>query len=258
MASIAAEPTAHSAFQTPEERELRRDLAAAYRLVALYGWDDLLGTHLSVRIPGADHHFLLNPFGMMFDEITASSLVKVDLDGKKLQPSPYPINEAGFTIHSAMHMGREDAQCVLHLHTIAGTAVSSQAGGLLPFHQTAMLLNGLVGYHDYEGPAFDHDERQRLLSDFSDKKVMILRNHGTLAVGRTVAEAFYYIYYLERACAIQIAAQSGNTPVITPTDNLQGKTSLGGNSDGFAQFASRLAWPALLRKLDRVDPSYRD
>jgi len=191
------------------EWKTRIDLAAAYRLVAFYGWDDLIFTHISARVPGADHHFLLNPYGMMFDEVTASSLVKIDLDGNKVMDSPHFINPAGFTIHSAVHAAREDALCVMHLHTEGGIAVSAQKDGLLPISQQAMFPSASLAYHDYEGLALNEAEKPRLVSDLGDKKNMILRNHGLLTIGSTVAEAFLSMYRLERACRIQILAQSG-------------------------------------------------
>src|ERR1700738_4602296 len=183
-----------------EEWQARVDLAAAYRLVAHYGWDALIFTHISARVPGPDHHFLINPYGLLFGEMTASNLLKVDLDGNLVEPTPYFFNPAGFTIHSAVHAAREDAKCVLHLHTVAGVAVSCQEHGLLPINQTAMLLNGQIAYHEYEGVALELDERPRLVADLGTKNAMILRNHGTLAVGPTVAEAFLLMYFLERAC----------------------------------------------------------
>lgn len=234
------------------EARLRADLAAAYRLVALFGWDDLVFTHISARIPGPEHHFLINPYGWMFEEITASSLVKVALDGQAVGPNTAMVNPAGFTIHSAVHEAREDAGCVIHLHTVAGTAVSSQEEGLLPSNQTAMLLNGRIAYHDFEGVALNHDERPSLVADLGDKDVMILRNHGTLAVGRTVAEAFTQMYFLERACAMQVAAQGGTIrlPAAPVQDVVEGQ------SKGLGFVSDQLVWPALLRKLDRVNPGY--
>src|SRR5438128_12496102 len=192
-----------------EEWQARVDLAAAYRLVALYGWDDLIFTHISARVPGAGHHFLLNPYGMMFDEVTASSLVKIDLEGNKVVESPYFINPAGFTIHSAVHEAREDALCVMHLHSDYGIAVSAQKEGLLPLSQQAMFALASLAYHDYEGLALDEEEKPRLVADLGNKNYMILRNHGLLTTGRTAAEAFLGMFLLERACEIQILAQSG-------------------------------------------------
>ena len=259
--SVTAEPIAVSAEPirarcTPEEWKMRVDLAAAYRLVAHFGWDDLIFTHISARVPGPDHHFLINPYGLTFDEITASSLVKVDLDGKVVEPSAYFVNPAGFTIHSAIHAAREDAHCVLHLHTLGGVAVSAQKDGLLPLNQTAMLLGGELAYHDYEGVALNLDERPRLVADLGDKNAMILRNHGTLCVGKTVPAAFLTAYFLERACATQVATLAGNHEIHWPTNEVQAlvrqQASFGrGMIDG-------LVWPPLIRKLDRIDPSYKD
>src|SRR5512143_3655712 len=191
------------------EWDLRVALAACYRLVALYGWDDLIFTHISARVPGPEHHFLINPYGFLFDEITASSLVKVGLDGGKVGASPYEINPAGFTIHSAIHAAREDAQCVLHVHSVNGVAVSAQRDGLLPLSQHAMFALASLGYHDYEGVALNEDEKPRLVRDLGNKRSLILRNHGLLTVGRTVAEAFVAMYFLEAACMMQVRAQAG-------------------------------------------------
>src|SRR5881396_2492814 len=197
-----------------EEWQTRVDLAAAYRLVALYGWDDLIFTHISARVPGAEHHFLLNPYGMMFDEVTASSLVKVDLDGSKVMDSPYQVNPAGFTIHSAVHAARADALVVMHLHTDYGIAVSAQKEGLLPISQQSMFALASLAYHDYEGLALDEDEKPRLVADLGDRHYMILRGHGLLTVGRTAAEVFLAMFLLERACKIQILAQSGGADLV--------------------------------------------
>lgn len=238
------------------ERRLRIDLAAAYRLVALFGWDDLLATHLSVRLPGPEHRFLINPLGLLFEEITASSLVKIDLDGNIVGSTPCRINPAGFTIHSAIHAARADAQCVIHLHTVDGIAVSSQAQGLLPLNQTAMLMNGRLAYHDFEGIALNHDERPRLVADLGSNTAMILRNHGTLAVGTSIADAFQTIYFLERACAIQVAAQAGGAALRTPDAAIQALVTK--QVADFGDLADRLLWPALLRRLDRANPGYRD
>ncbi len=236
-----------------EEWAARVDLAALYRIVAHYGWDDLLFTHLSARVPGPEHHFLLNPFGMMFEEVTASSLVKVDKDGNKVMESPYDINPAGFTIHSAVHMAREDAKCVMHLHTDDGVAVSSQAEGLMPITQHAMQC-GEIAYHDYEGVALDHDERERIVADLGDKQFMLLRNHGTLTCGPDVPSAFLAMYYLERACSMQIRALTAK--VNNPPQGSAGKAH-DQSTVLFDGSASPLVWPAILRKLDRLDPSYR-
>jgi len=240
-----------------EEWQARVDLAAAYRLVAIYGWDDLIFTHISACVPGSEHHFLLNPYGMMFEEVSASNLVKVDLDGDKVMDSPYFINPAGFTIHSAVHAAREDALCVMHLHTDYGIAVSAQENGLLPISQQAMFPLSSLAYHNYEGLALNEEEKPRLITDLGDKNNMILRNHGLLTVGSTTAEAFLSIYLLERACRIQILAQSGggelhriDDPIINLVAKQQKAVTVGHGAE--------LVWPGLLRKLDRTDPSYRD
>ncbi|HTO39424.1 MAG TPA: class II aldolase/adducin family protein [Rhizomicrobium sp.] len=256
-------PPDHSAVASlkdqvsPEEWQARIDLAATYRLVAHYGWDDMIFTHISARVPGPDHHFLINPYGMLFEEITASSLVKIDVDGHTVGHSPYPVNPAGFTIHSALHMNRDDAHCVIHLHTLDGIAVSAQEDGLLPLDQHAMMVSGDIAYHDYEGIALDLDERERLVHDIGDKNVMILRNHGTLSVGRTCADAFLRIYYLERACSMQVRALAGGVKWYKPNQGVADKTAMQGKM-ALGGMVGSLAWPALLRKLDRMDPSFRD
>jgi len=239
------------------EWQARTDLAAAYRLVAYYGWDDLIFTHISSRVPGPEHHFLINPYGMLFDEITASSLVKVDLDGKLVMDSPYFINPAGFTIHSAVHAGREDALCVMHLHTDFGIAVSVQRDGLLPLSQQSLVALASLAYHDYEGLALDESERPRLVSDLGNKNSMILRHHGLLTVGRTAAEAFLAMFILERACRIQILAQSGGRELSFVSDPILKRVA--GQVDAVTMGqGAQLTWPGLLRKLDRIDPSYRE
>ena len=236
------------------EWQARLDLAALYRLVALHGWDDMIFTHISARVPGPDHHFLINPYGYYFEEITASSLVKVDLEGNIVQDTTSFINPAGFTIHSAVHAAREDAHYVIHLHTVAGVGVAAQKHGLLPLSQNACLLQHQVAYHGYEGLALNHDERERLVADLGDKPLMLLRNHGTLAVGQTAAQAWMGIYFLERACAQQIAALSGGTAdVLTAPDAAQQETKEQGRGIGFV---SALAWPGALRQLDRKSPGY--
>jgi ribulose-5-phosphate 4-epimerase/fuculose-1-phosphate aldolase len=239
------------------EWQARVDLAAAYRLVALYGWDDLIFTHISARVPGEEHHFLLNPYGMMFEEVTASSLVKIDLEGNKVMESPYFVNPAGFTIHSAVHQAREDALCVMHLHTSYGIAVSAQKNGLLPLSQQAMFALSSLAYHDYEGLALDEEEKPRLAADFGDKKFLILRNHGLLTVGRTAAEAFLGMFLLERACQIQILSQSGGGDLSPIPKEIVGRVASQMSAVTMGQGAA-LTWPGLLRKLDRIDSSYRD
>jgi ribulose-5-phosphate 4-epimerase/fuculose-1-phosphate aldolase len=240
-----------------EEWQARVDLAAAYRLIAYYGWDDLVFTHISARVPGPEHHFLINPYGLLFDEITASNLVKVDLDGRVVLQTPYPINPAGFTIHSAVHAAREDALCVLHVHTIHGVAVSAQLQGLLPISQQAVIALASLGYHDYEGLALHDEEKPRLVADLGSKQVLILKNHGLLTVGRSPAEAFLAMYNLQRACEIQVHAQAGGAALTSiPKPILAGiarQVSIVTQGLG-----AGIVWPGLLRKLDRIDPSYRD
>src|SRR6267143_2064913 len=253
MSSVV--PTKSSIQVSDEEWRARVDLAAAYRLVALYGWDDLIFTHISARVPDSEHHFLLNPYGMMFEEVTASSLVKIDLAGNKVTESPYFINPAGFTIHSAVHAAREDALCVMHLHTDYGIAVSAQQHGLLPISQQAMFALSSLAYHEYEGLALNEEEKPRLVADLGSSNSMILRNHGLLTIGSSVAEAFLSMYVLERACKIQILAQSGGAellPVPDPIVDLVDKQLKVVTVGQGAQ----LAWPGLLRKLDRMDASY--
>jgi ribulose-5-phosphate 4-epimerase/fuculose-1-phosphate aldolase len=243
---------------TEAERAIRTDLAATYRLVALYGWDDLIFTHISARIPGPEHHFLINPYGMMFEEITASSLVKIGMDGLPIGETDYPVNPAGFTIHSAIHEVREDAGCVMHLHTPDGIAVASAKEGLSPLNQVAQLVVDDLAYHDYEGVALDHDERPRLQQDLGTKNAMLLRNHGTLTVGRTCAEAFLRMYFLERACTIQVRTRIlGRDDYPTAPEVIEKNAELG-RTGGREVLANRLVWPALLRKLDRIDTSYRN
>lgn len=242
---------------SPAEWEMRVQLAAAYRLVALYGWDDLIFTHISARVAGEGHQFLINPYGFLFDEITASSLVKVDIDGKIISDTPHFINPAGFTIHSAIHAAREDAMCVLHIHSLHGIAVSAQMEGLLPLAQTSLFpLSGLA-YHDYEGVALNEDEKPRLVNDLGENNFMILRNHGLLTVGTSVAEAFLFMYLLETACRIQILAQSGEKELIHIAPQIQQgiKAQVAQVTKGLG---ADLVFPALLRKLDKIDASYKD
>ena len=247
-----------TATMAPGEWEARVDLAAAYRLVALYGWDDLIFTHLSARVPGPEHHFLINPYDMLFEEITASSLVKIDVEGNPVGKSEHPVNPAGFTIHSALHMARDDAAAVMHLHTPHGQAVSAMAFGLLPHTQTSMIAGHDVAYHDYEGVATDLEERERLVADIGDKHAMILRNHGTLAVGDSVASCFLRLYFLERACEAQVLMLSAGKDNLTkPHQGVEEKVAHQSNPKGMGGLAQKLAWPALLRKLDRIDPSFR-
>jgi ribulose-5-phosphate 4-epimerase/fuculose-1-phosphate aldolase len=239
-----------------EEWQLRCDLAAAYRLVALHGWSDLVFTHISARVPGPEHHFLINPYGLLFDEITASSLVKVDRDCNKQHDSPFPVNPAGFVIHSAVHEAREDAQCVLHTHTRAGVAVAAQKAGLLPISQHSTFVLGSLAYHDYEGVAFRPEEKPRLQADLGDRTFLCLRNHGLLTVGPSIPDAFLAMYFFETSCQIQIAAQSGGAE-LTPISAAIIKGTAEALRVQTGGLGGRFAWPTLLRKLDRIDPSYR-
>ena len=239
-----------------EEWAIREDRAACCRQVARMGWDDLIFTHISARIPGPEHHFLINPYGLLFSEITASSLVKIDLEANVVLETGHPVNRAGFVIHSAIHEAREDARCVLHLHTLDGTAVASQDHGLLPLNQTALLVREDVADHDYEGVAVDLDERERLVRDLGDKHLMLLRSHGTLSVGATVAEAFTRMYYLERACSMQVRTLAGGGAAVRVEPAVVEKTAQQGA--GLPWVGNELLWPALRRQLDREDPGYRD
>jgi ribulose-5-phosphate 4-epimerase/fuculose-1-phosphate aldolase len=243
---------------SPEEWAIRIDLAAAYRLVAHFGWDDLVFTHISARVPGTDDQFLINPYGVFFDEITASSLVKIDMHGEKVQDSPFPVNAAGFVIHSAVHAARHDARCVVHTHTLNGVAVSAQRAGLLPISQHSMFVLASLGYHDFEGPAFNDEEKPRLVADLGDHTSLILRNHGLLTVGETVAEAFVAMYYLEVSCAIQVRAQSGGGELIpVPKDVMEAGYAQAHAEQRRRGGRGRLVWPGLRRRLERIDPSYR-
>ena len=239
------------------EWSVRVDLAACYRLIAMYGWDDLIFTHISARVPGPDEHFLINAYGMLFEEMTASSLVKVDLHGDKVLDSPYPVNPAGFVIHSAVHEARPDVGCVLHTHTRAGVAVSAQAGGLQPVSQVSLFPYATLAYHDYEGVALNDEEKPRLVADLGSNNALILRNHGLLTTGPTIADAFLMMYALETACQIQVMAQSPGgklIPVPQPiVDGIQAQSEV-----VLKGLGGQLAWPGLLRKLDRIDPSFRD
>ena len=241
---------------SPEEWQQRVDLAAAYRLVAMFGWDDLVFTHISARVPGPEHHFLINPYGMMFEEITASSLVKVDIDGRIVGDSPYPINPAGFTIHSAIHAARDDAKCVLHIHSINGVAVSAQKRGLLPISQQSIFVLSSIGYHDYEGVALREDEKPRLVADLGGNSFLMLRNHGLLTVADNIPDAFLFMYLFEASCMIQVRAQAGGGELIEVDPRI-----VAGAKAQAAQVTrgagGGLAWPGLLRKLDRRDPSFR-
>ena len=240
-----------------EEWQVRTDLAACYRAIAMYGWDDLIFTHVSARVPGPDHHFLINAYGMMFEEITASSLIKVDLAGEKVLDSEYQVNPAGFVIHSAVHEARHDAGCVLHTHTRAGVAVSAQAEGLLPISQTSLFPYATLAYHSYEGVALNEGEKPRLVADLGNNNAMILRNHGLLTAGATIADAFLMMYVLETACQIQVMAQSSGgellqvpAPIVAGIQEQAEQVTRG--------LGGALVWPGLLRKLDRRDSSFRE
>jgi ribulose-5-phosphate 4-epimerase/fuculose-1-phosphate aldolase len=241
---------------TTEEWQARVDLAALYRLVALHGWDDMIFTHLSARVPGPEHHFLINPYGWLFGEITASSLVKVDLEGRAVDPTPHRVNPAGFTIHSAIHAAREDAMFVLHVHTDAGVAVSTHEEGLLPLTQHALIVLPSLAYHDYEGIALDLDERQRIVRDLGGCHAMLLRNHGTLALGATAGAAFLNLFMLERACAQQVmalAAGRGGVRLAPQAARDEVRAQMAGP---MAAMASMLAWPGLLRRVQRESPGF--
>jgi ribulose-5-phosphate 4-epimerase/fuculose-1-phosphate aldolase len=242
---------------SPQEWQVRVDLAAAYRLVAAFKWDDLVFTHVSARVPGPGHEFLINPYGLMFEEITASSLVKVDAAGNKLDDSPFPVNPAGFIIHSAIHAARHDALCVLHVHSLNGIAVSAQQGGVLPLSQQSIFVLSSLGYHDYEGVALRDDEKPRLVSDLGKSHFLMLRNHGLLTVGTTIADAFLNMYLFESVCTIQVRAMAGGSPLthidpgIIATAQEQARQATHGVGGG------ALSWPGLLRRLDRLDDSYK-
>ena len=236
-----------------EEWETRQDLAAFYRTIPYFGWDDLIFTHISAKVPGADDEFLINPYGFLFDEITASNLVKVNLKGKILSDTNNFINPAGFTIHSAIHESREDAHCIVHLHSNDGVAVASLKDGLLPLSQTGMLVRSQIAYHDYEGVALFEEEKDRLVKDLGDARLMILRNHGTLALGNNVAEAFTNIYFLEKACSYQVRALSGNLELNYPSEESIETTRQQGEG---REMAAALLWPAVKRKMERLDSSF--
>ena len=247
-------PTDIKSQVSEEEWKSREDLAAAYRLVANYGWDDMVFTHLSARVPGPNEHFLLNPFGVLFEEVTASSLVKIDLDGAVVLDNGYQVNAAGFTIHSAIHGAREDAQAVMHLHTDAGVAVSCMKEGFLPLNQHAMFVYHDVAYHDWEGVALNLDERERLIADIQNKHLMMLRNHGTLAVGSSIASCFMRLYYLERACSIQLKAMNGNLQM--PNQEAISMMKETFNNPNAWEGLAATAWPAMIRLAQRLDPNF--
>jgi ribulose-5-phosphate 4-epimerase/fuculose-1-phosphate aldolase len=241
------------------EWQTRVDLAACYRLVDLFGWSDLINTRITARVPGPHDHFLINSFGMLYDEITASSLIKVDTDGNPVDRPDVEVNSGGFALPGTIHMSRPDISCVIHTHTVAGCAVSMQKAGLLPLNQHALQVIGDLAYHDYEGTGRSLDERSRFLSDFGDKHIMVLRNHGLFIVGRTIAEAFIATYRMERACAMQLAFQQSGAE-FNPLSEVVVSAGYARSSGGAARGhdPNRLDWPALLRKLDRLDPSYKE
>ena len=257
MNAKSAEASAVRRTVSAAEWQVRVNLAAAYRLVALYGWDDLVFTHISARVPGPEHHFLINPYGMLFEEITASSLVKIDRDGAKVMDSPFEVNPAGFTIHSCIHAARADAACVMHVHSLNGIAVSAQRAGVLPISQQSLFVLSSLAYHDYEGVALQAEEQPRLVHDLGDKTFLMLRNHGLLTAAGSMADAFLAMYVFEAACTIQVRAQSGGVELIPIAAPI-----LGGIRAQAAQvtrgLGGALAWPGLLRRLDRVNPGYAD
>ncbi len=241
-----------------ELAELRRDLAAAYRLMAHFGWADLIFTHYSVRVPGTRSHFLINGYGLHPSEITASSLVMIDVDGNRIDASALEVNPAGFTIHSAVHMAREDAHCVLHTHTLPGMAVAALEQGLLPVNQINMEFYDRLAYYDLQGIALDLDERAAIVAALGQGNAMILRNHGLLTVGSSVAEAFYFMYYLNKACEIQLEAMKCGTPLRLPPHEVCEHVAQQASNPRYRAQSVKLIWDSMLRMLDRIDPGYRD
>jgi ribulose-5-phosphate 4-epimerase/fuculose-1-phosphate aldolase len=239
-----------------EERKVRIELAACYRLAQRNGWDELIFNHISARVPGPDHHFLINPFGLAFEEVTASNLVKVDLDGHIVGEATYPINAAGFTIHSAVHAARPEVGCIIHLHTEAGMALAMLEGGLLPLSQTAMFFQTQLAFHDYEGIALNLDERERLVRDLGDKSVMILRNHGTLVAAATIGQAYVSMFLVEKAARAQLQALACGHKLVEASPQAIGITAQFGKTAtaGGAEYA----WQAMVRRLDRADQSYKN
>ncbi|WP_338771149.1 class II aldolase/adducin family protein [Massilia sp. METH4] len=240
---------------SPAEWQTRVDLAACYRLCALQGWDDGIYTHISAAVPGEPGHYLINPFGMRFDEVRASNLVKVDGDGNIVGQSQYSVNRSGFRLHAAVHKARPDAACVMHLHNLAGIAVGMQKGGLLPLSPYALRFYGELGYHHYEGIAMMEDEQERLVRNLGSHPAMLLRNHGTLAVGRTIPEAFVLMETLDRACEAQLKAQAAGVPLVQPPEATCIKAHAQLVGDGAPEGA--LEWPSLLRRLNAASPQYR-
>lgn len=256
LAQLLAERKGLQERVSAEEWAARVELAACYRLIAHFRMTDWIYNHISLRLPGSHEHYLINPFGLLYEEVSASNLVKVDTQGNLAEDVALEVNPAAFVIHGAIHSARPDAGCVLHTHTAAGVAVAAQADGLLPISQHAMRVYGQVSYHDFEGIALDSDEQKRLVADVGSKNVLILRNHGLLTIGRTVPEAFELMFYLERACQIQIGATSGNQQVIVPADAVRDRAIA--QFDNSPSYIQGRDWQALLRLLDRIDPSYKE
>jgi ribulose-5-phosphate 4-epimerase/fuculose-1-phosphate aldolase len=253
----AVRPLQQGAEKHYGEAEARVDLAACYRLMAHFGMSDLIYAHATCRVPGSGDHILINPYGMLFDEITASDLIKIDLRGRIARKGPWPVNAAGFVVHAALHAARPDVACIIHSHTVAGVAVSAQKSGLLPLSQFAMEFYNRVAYHEYEGLATDLDESRRLVRDLGQHSAMILRNHGLLTVGSSVAAAFERMYYLELACRTQVAAQQSGTALHLPPADVCEHAAAQYATPGTMPKGERV-WQALLRMLDRTDPSYRN
>lgn len=256
MAGPSQKYTSMKESVSPEEWQLRCDLAACYRYFALEGWDDLIFTHFSMRLPGKEKEFLINPFGIVFEEMTASKLVRIDINGKPLHPTPYLVNPAGFVLHSAIHSAREDAHCILHTHTPEGVAVSCQKEGLLPISQTALSVYSDVAYHDYEGIVFDAEEKDRLLPNIGEKNCIILRNHGLLVMGETLAAAFLRMYFLQRACEAQILAGSGGGELIPLSQGVIDRVAA--QTDNVGGMIGQLCWDALIARVDAACPDYKE
>ena len=246
-----------STQMSADEWQTRCDLAACYRLVDMFGWSDLINTRITARVPGSHDHFLINPYGLLFEEVTASSLVKIDVAGNKVDPSDCEVNSGGFAIPSAVHMARPELVCVIHTHTIAGCAVSMQKDGLLPLNQHALQVIGDVAYHDYEGTGRNPEERARLLADLGDRHIMVLRNHGLLIVGTSIAAAFIATYRMERACAMQLAFQQSGAEFNPIDDEVVSAARARNRRAGGRNVRPSFEWHALLRKLDRIDQSYK-
>jgi ribulose-5-phosphate 4-epimerase/fuculose-1-phosphate aldolase len=240
-----------------QEWQARVDLAACYRMVAHYGWEDLVFTHISARIEGPEHHFLINPYGMLFEEVTASSLVKVDLQGNKVMASEFEVNPAGFVIHSAVHEARDDAQCVMHLHTTEGIAISVLEQGLRPYSQQSLFALSSLSYHEYEGVALNPEEKIRLVSDLGNTNFMILRNHGLLTCGESIPDTFLAMFILQRACEIQLKAQATGEPLVPISSQILAGIKAQA-SEVTKGIGGKLAWPGILRKLDRMCPDYKN